>query len=361
MSILSRYLIRTNLFLTLLTLAAGTGIYLLSDIFDRLDDFLEAGLSAQAIVTYFAVKTPLIISQILPAVFLLAVVIQLCIMARNRELIALQAGGVSFLLLTRFFLVYALFWAILQLGFSQVLGLYGEKEASRIWKEDVRKRENTTTFLENVWFTEGSRVIHIGALIPREQRGQQITVYEFTPDGLAMERVVWADRFDAASSGAWKLTGSTSYIPSQYKVLLKQEIVMPIIQDVRAFINVDPKANPSTLPVWQLGQAITHLAQSGSNVEALRTAFHMKLAYAFSLVTMALLALALITWRDNIYLNIGSSLVLVFIFYILFTLGGSLGETGILPPVVAAWGGTVIFAVLATGRLVYVSYVRRRA
>ena len=97
MSLMSRYLLRQNLFLMFMVLGVGIGLYLLSDLFDRLDDFLEAGVSAKVAITYFVVKTPLIISQILPAVFLIACILQLCIMARSRELVALQAGGISFL------------------------------------------------------------------------------------------------------------------------------------------------------------------------------------------------------------------------------------------------------------------------
>ncbi|MFV0421563.1 LPS export ABC transporter permease LptG [Oleidesulfovibrio sp.] len=354
MSILSRYLLKTNLFLTLLTLTIGTGIYLLSDLFDRLDDFLGAGLGAEVILKYFAVKTPLIISQILPAVFLLAAVIQLCIMARDRELVALQAGGISFLRLTRFFIVYAMIWAGIQLGFSQVLGIYGEKEASQIWKEQVRNRQAGEVTLANLWFTEGNRVIKISTLQPLKEQGTNVTVYELGEDKNSVLQVVTAAHF-TATEGKWTLTNCTRLIPGAYEVETLERVVLPIQQDVKAFAIVDPRGDPSRLPLWQLQDAINRLKQSGSNVEALRTAWHMKLAYAFSLVSMALIALALITWRDSIYLNIGASLLLVFVFYTLFTIGGSLGENGILPPGVAAWGANALFGGSAIFRLVYVS------
>ena len=66
---------------------------MLTDLFERLDNFIEAGLSAGMVLTYFVVKTPLVISQILPVIFLLSTVIQLCLMARNRELTLCRPGG----------------------------------------------------------------------------------------------------------------------------------------------------------------------------------------------------------------------------------------------------------------------------
>lgn len=93
MSLLFRYLTKNNAMILLPTLAVGIGLYVLTDLFERLDNFIEAGLSVGMVLTYFVVKMPLVISQILPVIFLLSTVIQLCIMARSRELTALQAGA----------------------------------------------------------------------------------------------------------------------------------------------------------------------------------------------------------------------------------------------------------------------------
>ena len=70
MSLLFRYLTRTNAFILLPSLGVGIGLYVLTYLFERLDNFIEAGLSAGMVLTYFVVKTPLVISQILPVIFL---------------------------------------------------------------------------------------------------------------------------------------------------------------------------------------------------------------------------------------------------------------------------------------------------
>ena len=102
MTLLSKYLIKQNLFLLLTILLIGTGIYLLTDLFDRIDDFLETKMSFFAIVAYFVIKIPIIISQILPAVFLIALIIQLNLLTKNKELVALHAGGISPMVLVKF-------------------------------------------------------------------------------------------------------------------------------------------------------------------------------------------------------------------------------------------------------------------
>ena len=110
MSLLFRYLTKNNAMILLPTLAVGIGLYVLTDLFERLDNFIEAGLSVGMVLTYFVVKMPLVISQILPVIFLLSTVIQLCIMARSRELTALQAGGISLGVVANSMILCGIFW-----------------------------------------------------------------------------------------------------------------------------------------------------------------------------------------------------------------------------------------------------------
>ncbi|MDR3042932.1 MAG: LptF/LptG family permease [Desulfovibrio sp.] len=360
MSLLSRYLFRNNLTLILPTLAIGTGLYILSDLFDRLDDFLEAGVSFSVAAWYFAAKTPLIISQILPAVFLLATLAQLCLMSRGRELIALQAGGISMGRIARILILCGLVWGGVQLGFSQVLGVSGEVEAARIWSEDVRGKTEATATLRNVWFTDGAYVVSLAEVVPAQGTGHGLAAYELSDDGLSILRVVRAASFQAGER-QWDLRDVIEFDPSGYISTQHDTLAIPLRQDVQAFLVTARNADPSRLPLWQLGDAIDRLSASGSNVEGVRTAWHMKLAYAASLVVMAAVAAAIVTWRDNIYLGIGLSLVITFLFYTMFTVGGTLGQKGIVSPPLAAWGANALILAVAVFRLGWVLKPRFKA
>ena len=82
--------------------------------------------------------------------------------------------------------------------------------------------------------------------------------------------------------------------------------------------------------LWQLGDAISQLKSSGSNVEALRTAWHAKLAYAASILVMAFVATAIVSWKDNIYIAVTVALLCTFLYFAVYTLGTTLGQRGIL-------------------------------
>jgi len=349
---LSGYLVRQNLFLILTCLGVGTFIYLLADLGDRLEHFMDAGIGARQIITYFMVKMPLIFSQILPAVFLLSVVIQFGIMVRNREMMALRAGGVSIGWFLRFFIIYALIWSMGQLVFSQFVASYGEREATRIWREEVRKRQLDKRIVKNLWFREGPYIVHTGEAQPTSSRVNDVTVYEFDRDTMRLLRIMTAKKGLVDEHG-WGLLDVWEIETADFTATTLLTNFIPLRQNMKGFLNADG-TDRSDLPLWHLGRVIEELKESGSNVERLRTAWHGKWSYAFSILTMALLAVALSTLFENLYLNLVLSLVVIFSYYGLYVLGITAGQKGLLPPMAGAWLANITFSALAALRLSWV-------
>ena len=329
MSLLFRYLTKNNAMILLPTLAVGIGLYVLTDLFERLDNFIEAGLSVGMVLTYFVVKMPLVISQILPVIFLLSTVIQLCIMARSRELTALQAGGISLGVVANSMILCGIFWGGVQLGFSEYLGVAGERESARIWQEEVRKKNLAATVLKDVWFTDGDWIVSLGTLDP-QAHGTGFSGYELSDDGLSIKRIVQASTF-TAEPNHWALQDVRVYTPDTFTQEQEPDFV---------------------LPLRQLGDAISQLKSSGSNVEALRTAWHAKLAYAASILVMAFVATAIVSWKDNIYIAVTVALLCTFLYFAVYTLGTTLGQRGILHPFLAAWTANLIALFFAFWRLI---------
>ncbi|WP_319544010.1 LptF/LptG family permease [uncultured Pseudodesulfovibrio sp.] len=352
--VLSRYLIRQNLYLMAVCLAVGTGIYLLSDIFDRLDDFFQAGLGAETILFYFVVKIPLIVSQLMPAIFLLAMVIQLGVLTRSREMLALRAGGVSFAWFIRFFIIYAMIWSVGQLFFSQFLGVFGEYEANRIWKEDVRKKQLDELTINKLWFRDGPFIVLAEKAHPAKSMASGITVYEFTTDSQDLIRILTAKKALIDDHG-WGLLDVHELDTRTFIGVNRLSQFLSVRQNLKAYAAVELKGDKAQLPLLELSKAIEKLEESGSNVEILRTVWHGKLSYAFSIVVMALFALTLMTFSENIYANIGFALILVFVQYGMHVVGATAGEKGVLPPIMAAWLGNAIMGSLASLRLTWVA------
>lgn len=348
MSLLFRYVFSSHARLLLLTLSVGVGLYLLTELVERVDTFVEADTGLWIVVQYYAARLPAIIAQILPAVFLLASVITLCLMAHSRETTALQAGGVSPNSVAFILVACGLFWGAAQLACSQFLGATGDAFADRIWREQVRKRATEMQTLTKVWFTDNVWIVSLDTL-RQDGEGTGFTAYRLSDDGLRFVSIVRGPNF-RAQPGAWLVRSAVRVSPETFVSEAPQDVTLALGQDPSVFF-VSGQDNPQRLPLWLLGEAIRKLRGAGSNVEALLTAWHGKLAYAASLMVMALLAAAIVSWRDNVYVAVAVSMAIIFVTYALTLFGESMGQRGLLPPILAAWGPDALLLVLASLRL----------
>ena len=343
--LLTCYLLRQNLYYVIMAMLAGTAVYLLIDVFDRMDSFINAGVGAKITILYFLVKIPLIISQILPATFLLSTLVQLCIMAKNREYLALQAGGVSPLRLVAVVLMLGIFWGGVQLIFSQAVGVQGERYAVSLWREYVDSGKVKSQVLTRLWFWNDNRAIYLDEVNTETKVGRDVSIYALSEDGDEVKEVIQAEGVEVHNN-FWNLHNATVYNTDGYVQATHQEIKFPIRQQLKTLTVLSQTANLNALSLWQLSDAIERLRKAGSNLESLRTLWHSKLAYAASLIVMSLIAISLMFWRDNVYVNAGISLVVVFIFYTIFTIGVTAGQKGLAPPIIAVWGGLFCFSLV---------------
>ncbi|NLY40778.1 MAG: LptF/LptG family permease [Desulfovibrionales bacterium] len=352
MTCLSRYVLRHNMLFLLMMCAIGLSVYVFIDLFDRLDDFLEAQVRLQHIAQYYLYRIPFILAQIFPAVFLLALITQLGIMLRNRELLALQACAISVGTVARTVLGYALLLCLVHFFFSQVLGVAGYKAADQIWNVEVRNRHLATRSLSDIWFRENMTMVHLHQVTPAASAGQGITVYHIDPNHAGrLTETISAQKFSATPQN-WLLYNATRTMPDTFTQIHEPTLHLPLQTDVASFLSVDPKASMESLPLWQLGREIERLHDSGSNIERLQTAWHMKLAYASSVLIMALIALAMVSLCSSLYVMIPAGLVVTFCYYGVFVAFASAGENGLIPPLAAAWTGNVLFAALAAAPLI---------
>ena len=361
MRLLTRYLIRQNVFLLGIILLMGTGLYVLTDLFERLDNFLigEAGMGT--ILLFFLVKLPSIISAILPAVYLIAMVVQMNMLERSRELTALNAGGISSLALVRFVLFYGFIWALGQFVFAQVLGVEGERSATRIWQEEVRGSVLEEARIGGLWFTERNHIVHIGEAYPVQRRGNNILVYGLDATGVGIDFIIKAERFTIKNDESWLLENGGKLVPAEYSTTAFASLELPLTQDLRAFQVRSHSGNvrPNQLSLLELSDTIQRLERAGSNVESLRTAWHGKLAYAGSILVMGLLALLVTRLTDNIYKAIVLSLIIVFFYYGANTISASMADKGIIIPLAGAWFANAFFFLVSAFCLVWPGLRRR--
>lgn len=98
----------------------------------------------------------------------------------------------------------------------------------------------------------------------------------------------------------------------------------------------------STVEAWML---IQRLKSSGGSYSKELVEFNWKFAFPLGSLIMILIGAPLSAYsRKNVFImSLFFSLIGAFVFYSLLYLGYSLGKNEVLPPIIAAWVGNVIF------------------
>jgi len=160
MKLLDRYIIRQMALNFLLITAALTSLYLLVDVFERLDNFQERQIPAALAVRYFTLKLAVILDQIGPVSLLLSGIITLGLMMNRQELQSLNAGGIAKVRVMLPFGIGALICTVLGLASAQWLLPAAGLEVTRIWRQEVMGERAAGTVREGTTFFRGKKGIY---------------------------------------------------------------------------------------------------------------------------------------------------------------------------------------------------------
>lgn len=358
MRILDRYLIKEFSRSLVLTIASLLGIYVIIEFFERLDDVIKSGFTSGYALKYLGYSVPGILFQILPVAFLLAVLLTLGLMSRNRELLAIKAGGISLYRTASVILIIAAFVCALSficqetiLTRSNQLAIYYK---SVMEGKNPRKdaRQSQTWF----WISQGrgknprhsskERVFNIRLVNKELQEIHGIILFELDSRFRIIRRVD-AQRGDCRN-GIWcfyhgveRIFSPDNFSKMTYREFEKEPFPIPErFEDVFALQKL-----PEEMTYQELSQYIERLKEAGYRTDKHLVDLHAKISMACITFIMTLIGISFAVKIDRSarLFNIGLGLLISFIYWVIFYISISLGHAGAIPPILAAWLGNLIF------------------
>ncbi|MGD8764619.1 MAG: LptF/LptG family permease, partial [Desulfobacteraceae bacterium] len=189
MTILDKYLAREIIKYLCTVLIAVVGVYLAIDFFQKIDNFMLADIPLARMITYFMLKLPLVVSQIMPVCILLGVLIAFGLMNKNNEIIALKCGGVSVYYLLRPVLVIGIVFSIFQFLLSEAIVPVTITKAHTIWLSEVKKKTLSTYRQKNIWIKGNRSIYFINYYNPQKNMISGISLNYFDNDFRLIKRV----------------------------------------------------------------------------------------------------------------------------------------------------------------------------
>jgi len=346
--VVSRHLATEFLAAFLLTLLAFVAIYLTADFFDRLDGFLRHEAPPGAVIRYFLFKIPLVVTQVTPVAVLTGGLVGLGLLARQNEFVALRACGVSVWQIALPLFVLAVGVSGAAFAWNETIVPYSARRWHTIENFEIRKRGAASVFIgREVWYHGRAGFYDIERVSPRRQTLYGLTVYQLDEE-FQFRRVVEAE--SAVWDGTrWQLNGARTveFGPDGLRQTPEAppNFTLPeTLEDFRA-VEVDPEE----LSYAMLRRQMKDLRRKGVDTSESAVDLHLKLALPAASLVMMLLAVPLAA-AGNRLTSLASSLGLGFAvgfsYFVLVAFARALGQSGALPPVLAAWAANVLFALV---------------
>jgi lipopolysaccharide export system permease protein len=306
---------------------------------DELAGHFAEGMREVALRAYPVLPIAVPISCVIGAV--------LCLtrMARNRELIAIQTGGIR---LQVALVPILLTCAVVALG----LGIFEDRvllparaalEQGRTGDagEELRRPER---LLGRWWFASGSSIFSAENYDMKERVLREVTVFLFDEKRGIRERI---DAKSAANldGDTWEIRDANVLeFPPAGGIMRRSVIALRLDLGISSG-EMERAARPAAwTSLHQLAKQIRKSAGDAAEVAKLELAFHSRLAQPFAVLIVVLLALPFATGDvrgETLPRALLRSLLAAAGFWLAWTLALLTARSGVVPPIVPVWGVTL--------------------
>ncbi len=348
MKILDRYIVKQFILTTLFGLLAFTTIFVIIDLMENLDDFLDNNVETAIIIRYYLSFTPEIIKLMTPVAILLSSLFTTGKLSSNNELTAMKAGGMSIYRYMTPLLGIALLVSAVSVYFNGWVVPYANQQKFGIERTYLRKGIESIA-RTNIYLQDGPRrIIYISFFEGQSNTGSRVSIQEFSDERL----LTISQRWDGSSihwdstSRTWTIKNGTHRL-----VHLNGEQTIPFTEFTFSDLTFSPKdlikkvEKPAEMNYTELREFIERQQQSGNDVARWMVDYHGKIAFPFASVIVVLFGVPFSFGkrRSGLALQFGISVAICFIYLAFMKISEVFGYNGDLNPLLTAWLANLIF------------------
>ena len=342
-----RMVIKNFLFPFILCLLFLIFMMHITELFDRLDYFTSVRAPISRIFLYFLFKSPFILCEFMPVAALFATVFSLAEMNRFNETIAVFSAGTSYYRMVFPLIVLGILLFGFTIFFNEKVVPVSSARANELSTNISGKKEKKRN-LRPVYnikkFTRDRDIIIADKFLPSEEKIYNITLIKrsFPPKRVDADSARWD-----LKKNIWILSNvqignfSTNNI---VKIEEKKTIEHTLGGEKPENFRKEDKMIQD-MTISEAADYIQRLKDSGFSSAKEEVEFNWKFSFPFGILIMILIGAPLAgLFRRNILItSLFYSFIITICYYNLLYLGLTLGKNEILPPVLAAWIGNILF------------------
>lgn len=348
-----RYLLRQFGRIFLFSIIAFSVIYVTVDIFEEIDNFIDHEAQLHFIALYYLFSLPFIFTYIVPVSLLLATVFAMGVMARRNELTALLASGISLVRAAGSIIIVSLLVSVFSAWFNDVVVAKANRKKDDILHYDIEGRVRQDRTVKRGFKYLGERGYVYLAESFNQETGTlyDVVVQQFGGETLVRRvdarRGVWEDSVWVFMNGYERTFGQGAD-----SVRAFSELRIPEIAETPEHFAREEQ-EPENMTWTELHEYIDKVRRSGGRTEKYLVDLYFKLSFPFAGCIFVLIGIAFASGKrkHSVATGFGLTLVVAFSYYIILRVGQTLGHNGVLPPLLAAQSGNIIFLVIGLALL----------
>lgn len=374
MKILQRYVLGSFLRTFFGILLVLSVLLLMKEILSEMDQILNRNPPISQVVLYFVYIMPESIVFVIPTTAILSMMFSVGTMAKNKEILAIHACGVSYVRLA-LPLIAAIFVITVSVYLTnEVLVPVCLERANRI--EEVvfkgrdesiltRNRNVTTKGAGNRFYTMSNYDSSTN-----EMERPTITEYQWATGTIVMrldaERAVLVEQTEKGWESVVEPVKDRKYhwlfknaarreFQGNNLVSFEQspEMVIAMEENLDQFLNTNKKPKRMTLAeLYKHAEVEAQRHPDGDFYKKLTTQFQNRLSMPLATLLLGLLGYTFAVRASirSLVLEFGFALVGIVFYYSLLSIAGKMGENQVVSPLVAAWSTNILFLVVLLWR-----------
>ncbi len=355
MKILDRYIIKEFLRTLGIILLIFLSVFLIADLFERLDEIIENHSSIILVIRYYAFKFPFMIFSVFPFAILFATLLTIRTQILHNELVAVTSNSIS---------LYRVFIPLVLLGILLTLLTFAVNElvlptTNQKFNDlgyEIKGKKNpvfksSRDSIQEVWYRGAkNRFFNMDLIIKPSKELYKVTIYHLDnkfhlKERLDAQKVFYQD-------GKWIFFNGVDRIFNGNSWTIKERFAqkeMPLNENFEDFLRIEK--NSDALSFFELNKYLKRLKKTGLAHNQYRTYIvdlYSKISMPATCFVMMLIGISFAVKSGRIKGNVIGfimGIALGFSYWIIFYFGISLGHGGKIPPFIASFAPAVIFGV----------------
>ena len=349
--LIDRYIVKNFVQTILFGLLSFLVIFIIIDLMENLDDFIDHNVDNMIVVEYYAVFIPEIIRLMLPVAVLLSALFTVGKMQGTNELTAMRSSGIS---IYRFMIPFLVTVFIISLG-SIYFGGYIVPAANKhkVYIEQKYMKKDIVRAGNDIYFQDSdTRIVTISYYDISDGVANRVSIQEYDPDN----KTQMIERYDAdrmvydSTDGNWILQQGIHRVFKD-----NMETADNFTKEKITGLNFSPKnvimkqRKPEEMTLGELKEFAYSQKQAGNDPTRVSIEYHSRIAFAFTSFVVVLFGLPFSAnkRRGGIAIQFGVSVLIAFVYLVLNKIVEAFGKNGVLDPIMTAWLVNIVFLVAA--------------